>query len=95
MHASYLIQMIDAAINMLGPDIELLTEIMTELGLKHIRYGVKPDHFPKMGIALMQTLEELLEDSWTDSVAEAWRETYEALSTDMVLAQLAVANEQK
>lgn len=32
MHASYLIQMLDTALNMLGPDIELLTEIMTELG---------------------------------------------------------------
>jgi hypothetical protein len=39
MHAAYLIQMIDTALNMLGPDIELLTEIMTELGLKHVRYG--------------------------------------------------------
>jgi hypothetical protein len=39
MHAAYLIQMIDTALNMLGPDIELLTEIMTELGIKHVRYG--------------------------------------------------------
>ena len=42
MHAAYLIQMIDTALQMLGPDIELLTEIMLELGTKHIRYGVKP-----------------------------------------------------
>lgn len=32
MHASYLIEMLDTALNMLGPDIELLSEIMLELG---------------------------------------------------------------
>ena len=27
MHASYLLQMLDTALNMLGPDIDLLTEM--------------------------------------------------------------------
>lgn len=90
MHASYLIQMIDTALNMLGPDIELLTEIMTELGQKHVKHGVKPEYFPKMGIALIETLAELLGDSWTEAVKEAWIETYDALSGDMIEAQLAM-----
>jgi Globin len=90
MHASYLIQMIDTALNMLGPDIELLTEIMTELGQKHVKYGVKPEYFPKMGIALLGTLEELLGEAWTEPVKEAWIETYAALSNDMIEAQLAM-----
>jgi hypothetical protein len=38
-HASYFIQMIDKALGMLGPDIELLTEILLELGKKHVVYG--------------------------------------------------------
>jgi hypothetical protein len=33
-HAAYFIQMIDKALGMLGPDIELLTEILMELGQK-------------------------------------------------------------
>jgi hypothetical protein len=41
-HAEFFIQMIDKALSMLGPDIELLTEILLELGEKHVRYGVKP-----------------------------------------------------
>jgi hypothetical protein len=51
MHAAYLVQMLDTVLNMLGPDIELLTEIMLDLGAKHLRYGVKPDMFPRMGEA--------------------------------------------
>ena len=36
-HATYFIQMIDKALGMLGPDIELLTEILMDLGLKHAK----------------------------------------------------------
>jgi len=86
MHASYLIQMLDTALNMLGPDIELLTEIMMELGEKHVRYGVKPEMFPVMGEALMHTLTETLKEEMTDETKDAWKETYAALSTDMIRA---------
>jgi methyl-accepting chemotaxis protein len=87
MHAAYLIQMLDTALNMLGPDIELLTEIMEELGIKHIRYGVKPEMFPIMGDALLLTLEDNLKADFTDAVKAAWVETYNALSQDMIRAQ--------
>ncbi len=69
---------------MLGPDIELLTEIMTELGTKHVVYGVKPDMFPIMGDALVWTLKEMLGDKFTEESEESWKETYGALSADMI-----------
>ena len=83
MHASYLVQMLDTALNMLGPDIELLTEIMTELGAKHIRYGVKPEMFAVMEDALLHTLQETLKDDFDESHRQSWTEVYEALSSDM------------
>jgi hypothetical protein len=88
MHASYLIRMLDTALNMLGPDIELLTEIMTKLGAKHERYGVTPEMFPIMGDALMHTLETILRADFTEPVKEAWLQTYSALSQDMLPAQV-------
>lgn len=87
MHAVYMIQMLDTALNMLGPDIELLTEIMMELGAKHRRYGVKPEMFPVMGESLLIMLEKVLGDSFTDAKREAWKETYGELSADMIAAQ--------
>jgi len=81
-------QMLDTALNMLGPDIELLTEIMTELGVKHVRYGVKPEMFSIMGDALVETLETHLGKDFTEPVREAWLETYKALSQDMIRAQV-------
>jgi len=53
--------MIDAALNMLGPDTETLTEILTELGERHVRYGVVPAMYPAMGRCLVDTLEEVMQ----------------------------------
>jgi hemoglobin-like flavoprotein len=87
-HAAYLLEMIDTALDMLGPDIELLTEIMHDLGIKHIRYGVKPEMFPVMGEALISTLQDTLGADFTESMKDSWRETYDALSADMIRAQV-------
>jgi hemoglobin-like flavoprotein len=82
--------MLDTALHMLGPDLELLTDIMTKLGDKHVRYGVKPEMFPIMGDALIHTLKTILKADFTEPVKEAWLKTYSALSQDMLRAQVKV-----
>ena len=86
-HAKYFIQMIDKALGMLGPDIELLTEILLDLGAKHVGYGVKPEYFPSMGRALIYAVKEQLGERFTDETKDAWVEVYGALSYDMIRAQ--------
>ena len=86
-HAKYFIQMIDKALGMLGPDIELLTEILLDLGAKHVGYGVKPEYFPSMGRALIFAVKEQLDDKFTEETKDAWVEVYGALSYDMIRAQ--------
>ncbi|GAX19669.1 hypothetical protein FisN_19Hh254 [Fistulifera solaris] len=84
-HAMYLIQMIDSSLNMLGPDIELLTEIMHALGEKHARFGVLAEMYSQMGDALIEAMTVLLgEGVMNEKVVEAWHETYGALSGDMI-----------
>lgn len=83
MHASYMIQMIDTAISMLGPDSELLSEIMEDLGHKHKEYGVTNDMFPLMGEALLFTLKQTLGSKFGDKEYKAVRETYNELAGDM------------
>jgi hemoglobin-like flavoprotein len=46
---------------MLGPDVELLTEILLELGHRHVRYGVKPEYFPSLGKVLIDILSEAID----------------------------------
>ena len=88
MHAAYLLQMLDTALSMLGPDIELLSDILApDLGHKHLRYGVTPEMFHLMGDALLYILKETLGDGFTESIKASWVETYVALSQDMIRAQ--------
>jgi hemoglobin-like flavoprotein len=64
--------------------------MLTELGIKHVRYGVKPEMFPIMGDALMHTLTKTLESDFTEDIKESWVIVYSALSQDMIRAQLSV-----
>ena len=87
-HAEYFIEMINMALGMLGPDIELLTEVLLELGRKHVKYGVKPEYFPSMGRALIETVgDNLLQDQFTETIRADWSEIYSALSYDMIRAR--------
>jgi hemoglobin-like flavoprotein len=73
---------------MLGPDIELLTEILLELGQKHVIYGVKPEYFPSMGRALIHAVQKVLDESrFSSEVKDSWVEVYGAMSYDMIRAQ--------
>lgn len=83
-HAAYMIQMLDRALNMLGPDSELLGEILCDLGKKHARMGVTADMFPYMGEALLATLRETLSTDFTPAVEAAWKQVYQVLADGIV-----------
>ena len=84
MHAIYMIQMLDTSLNMIGPDLELLTEIMYDLGVKHARYGVEENMYAVMGVSLITALKETLGKDFTDVTEEAWLEMYRELTDDMI-----------
>lgn len=65
--------------------IELLAEILEELGEKHVRYGVSPDMYPIMGVCLLKALKDILPIGVMDAATiEAWKVVYGALSGDMI-----------
>ena len=71
---------------MLGPDAELLGDILKDLGKKHAHFGVKADFFPFMGDALIATLKETLGEQFTPETEKSWLKVYAALSDKMVEA---------
>lgn len=83
-HAAYMIQMLDRALNLLGPDAELLAEILCDLGKKHARMGVKEEMFPVMGESLIAMLKDVLADNFTPDVEAAWKEVYAGLANGIV-----------
>eukprot|EP00522_Entomoneis_paludosa_P017959 CAMPEP_0172440488 /NCGR_PEP_ID=MMETSP1065-20121228/1107_1 /TAXON_ID=265537 /ORGANISM="Amphiprora paludosa, Strain CCMP125" /LENGTH=179 /DNA_ID=CAMNT_0013189335 /DNA_START=314 /DNA_END=853 /DNA_ORIENTATION=- len=88
-HSKRMIFMLDAAMSMLGPDADLLTEVLSGLGKRHIQYGVKAAYMPYMGVAIIGALRQVLgENVWNSDIEEAWSIVYEELSTDIMKAIL-------
>jgi len=54
------------------------------LGRNHKRYGVKPEHYPVVGEALLWSLARGLGPHWTDEVEQAWRKVYDVIAQRMI-----------
>lgn len=78
-----LMQMIGAAVNMLG-DRARLVPVLRQLGRRHDEYGVREDHYVTVGVALMWTLEKGLGPEFTPGVRAAWRLAYQFMSDQMI-----------
>ncbi|GAB4211238.1 MAG: globin family protein [Synechococcales cyanobacterium] len=63
---------------------DVLTEALSGLGTRHVRYGVLPQHYPMVGSALLKTFGTLLGSQWTPDVQQAWIEAYQAVSQIML-----------
>src|SRR5215218_8256772 len=80
-----LIEMLNVIVGRLDRLHELDDEIKG-LAVRHIRYGVKREHYQHVGNALLWTLENGLGRDWNEEVKEAWRTCYQTLSTTMINA---------
>ncbi|MCX7320533.1 MAG: globin family protein [Hyphomicrobiales bacterium] len=54
------------------------------LARQHVAYGVRPEHYPIVGAALLWTLEKGLGEAWTPELADAWTTAYGTLSGYMI-----------
>jgi len=67
-------------------ELEELTKDIEELAIRHVKYGVKPEHYKAVGSALFWTLERGLGIDWSSEIAEAWHTCYSTLSQTMIKA---------
>jgi nitric oxide dioxygenase len=78
-----LMAMLGAVVKGLG-NLEQVLPAATALAKRHVSYGVKAEHYPVVGAALLWTLEKGLGDGWTPEVADAWVTAYGTLSEYMI-----------
>jgi len=77
-----LVTMLDLVVHWLDvPD--RLVPVLKKLGERHSTYGVRDDHFGKVGAALIGTLEEGLGDKFTPELRSAWTEAFLLISSLM------------
>jgi hemoglobin-like flavoprotein len=56
------------------------------LGVRHVAYGVLPDHYDAVAASLIATLEKGLGDEFKPETREAWIACYQALRNEMLAA---------
>ena len=57
-----------------------------DLAIRHVAYGVRPDHYGAVGEALIQTLDDLLGQQFSDEARAAWVAVYGFLADEMKTA---------
>ncbi len=60
-----------------------LTATLAVLGQRHVGYGVKPENYPMVGAALLDTFANFFGDQWTPELNTAWAEAYQAVASLM------------
>ena len=61
-----------------------LAPVVEDLAMRHVAYGVKPEHYAQVGAALLEMLERILGDESSPEIIAAWTKAYGALSTTMI-----------
>lgn len=69
--------------------LDALVPVLQNLAIKHIDYGVKQEHYPPVGEALLATLEIGLGEHFTEETKQAWAETYGLIQSVMCEAAYA------
>ena len=67
--------------------LQKITDIENELdalAMRHLTYGVRPQHYQLMGKALLWAFEKSLGDLWNEETNNAWRELYNFLALSMM-----------
>ncbi|CAB9522581.1 Involved in oxygen transport in the brain. Hexacoordinate globin [Seminavis robusta] len=83
-------KMLDRAIEMLGPDLQLVENQLQWLGVSHAYLGLTPVHYTLIGQALMATLESKLgagsghPRKFTRRHKDSWNTIYSFISTSMI-----------
>jgi len=74
--------MVDSVIDMLGPNADMLSEVLIDMGRTHNQRGVRLEHYPAFGIALIEAFRKL-DKHFTRETELCWRHVYLGVSSDM------------
>ncbi len=65
---------------------DALHPMLEDLALRHVAYGVKPDHYPLVGRALVAMLHDMAQPTLAEETEAAWEKAYGELSSSMIAA---------
>jgi hemoglobin-like flavoprotein len=63
---------------------EVLTPALENLGLRHIGYGAREEHYPAVGQSLLKSLAQVTGPAWSNELNDAWAEAYGTIVDSML-----------
>ena len=82
-HGTRIYSMLNQALNLVGPDMETLTEFLETLGERHSRLGVKKKYFTYLCDGVREVLATILGDKYSPDDDDAWKKILEFLSASI------------
>jgi hemoglobin-like flavoprotein len=71
--------------------LDELVPVVRQLGVRHVSYGVRDEHYDTVATALLWTLEQGLGDAFTSDARDAWATVYGVLASTMKSAAASTA----
>jgi methyl-accepting chemotaxis protein len=65
-------------------DLDRLAPVLEAMGARHVPYGVRPDHYPLVGAALLAAFADIGGCAWRDEYTWAWGEVYQVVQEIML-----------
>ena len=65
-------------------DLEVCREMTRELAVRHVAYGVQPEHYASVGAAVIKTVEMVMGDGMSSEIAVSWQKAYDAVAAVMI-----------
>ncbi len=64
--------------------IDRLRPALFVIAKRHVEVGIKPVHYPMIGMVLMQAIEETLQNQATIEFMDAWREAFQVIANILI-----------
>lgn len=65
-------------------DLDSVTPTLRDLGARHVRYGVEPEHYPVVGQVLIASMAQIAGDAWDVELELAWTDAFAVVAAAML-----------
>jgi nitric oxide dioxygenase len=80
-----LMQILGVAVSSLK-NLEAIVPAVQDLGRRHVKYGVRPQHYTTVAEAILWMLAQTLGNAFTPEIKQSWTEVYTVLADTMIAA---------
>jgi hemoglobin-like flavoprotein len=85
-HGLRILQILDGILTLLGPNTEMLFEILSKLGDRHLKLGVDKEYILLIGSAIRECISDKLGAKYTSDDDESWKIVFSILSAELLRA---------